>query len=87
MISKHQKHLKGDIVKALQHIKCATWHDLLFWEAEPSSPSEEKIDDYEVEDDLSEQQDDSGDEEGWEGLFLKEDEDDLESDVEMDQDN
>jgi hypothetical protein len=42
------------------------------------------LDEHEVEDDLGEQEDD-GREESWEGLFL-EDEDDLESDVEMEQD-
>jgi hypothetical protein len=86
-ISKRRNRLKGDIVEALQCIKCAIRHDLLFCEAGPSSLSEEETDEYEVEDDLSEQQDDGGDEEGWEGLFLEEDENDLESDVEMDQDN
>ncbi len=29
-ISKRRSHLKGDIVEALQCIKCAIWHDLLF---------------------------------------------------------
>ena len=67
-------------------IKCAIRHDLLFREAGPSSLGEDEIDDYEVEDDLGEPQDDGGEEEGWESLFLEEDEDDLESDVEMDQD-
>ena len=42
------------------------------------------LDEYEVEDDLGEQEDD-GREESWEGLFL-EDEDDLESNVEIEQD-
>ena len=86
-ISKCWNCLKGDIVEALQCIKCAIRHDLLFCKAGPSSLSEEETDEYEVEDDLSEQQDDGGEEEGWEGLFLEEDENDLESNVEMDQDN
>jgi hypothetical protein len=85
-ISKRRNRLKGDIVEALQCIKCAIRHDLLFREAGPSSLGEDEIDDYEVEDDLGEPQDDGGEEEGWESLFLEEDEDDLESDVEMDQD-
>jgi len=85
-ISKRRNRLKGDIVEALQCIKCAIRHDLLFREAGPSSLGEDEIDDYEVEGDLGEPQDDGREEEGWESLFLEEDEDDLESDVEMDQD-
>jgi len=36
-ISKRRSCLKGDIVEALQCIKCAIRHDLLFREAGPSS--------------------------------------------------
>jgi hypothetical protein len=87
-ISKRRNRLKGDIVEALQCIKCAIRHDLLFREAGPSSLDEEKEDEYEVEDDLGEQEDDDMvDEDGWDDLFLEEDEDDLESDAEMDQNN
>jgi hypothetical protein len=85
-ISKRRNRLKGDIVEALQCIKCAIRHDLLFREAGPSSLDEDKTDEDEIEDDLSEPQDDVGEEEGWESLFLEEDEDNVESDVEMDQD-
>ena len=35
-ISKQHSCLKGDIVEALQCIKCALWHDLLFRERGPS---------------------------------------------------
>jgi hypothetical protein len=44
-ISKHQSYLKGDIVEALQCIKCAIHHDLLFHKVGPSSVEEEKYDD------------------------------------------
>jgi hAT family C-terminal dimerisation region len=39
-ISKRRSRLKGDIVEALQCIKCAIRHDLLFREPAPSSISE-----------------------------------------------
>ena len=84
-VSKRRNRLKGDIVEALQCIKCAIRHDLLFREAGPSSLDEDKTDEDEIGDDLSEPHDDVG-EEGWESLFLEEDEDNVESDVEMDQD-
>jgi len=83
-ISKRRNRLKGAIAEALQCIKCAIRHDLLFHEAAPSS-LDEITDEYEVEDSLGGEQDTEC-EEGWESLFLEEDEDDndLESDVEMD---
>jgi hypothetical protein len=40
-ISKHCNHLKGDIMEALQCIKCRIWHDLLFQGPGPSSRLEE----------------------------------------------
>jgi hypothetical protein len=83
-ISKRRNRLKGDIVEALQCIKCAIRHDLLFREAGPTSLCEDETDEEDIEDDLGEQQDDGGEEEGWESLFLEEDEDDLVSDIEMD---
>ena len=39
-ISKCRSCLKGDIVEALQCIKCAIWHDLLFRKPAPSSKIE-----------------------------------------------
>ena len=39
-VSKHRNCLKGDIVEALQCIKCAIRHDLLFRECPPSSKLE-----------------------------------------------
>ena len=39
-ITKQRNRLKGDIVEALQGVKCAIRHDLLFWEPAPSSTLE-----------------------------------------------
>ena len=49
-ISKHCNCLKGDIVKALQCIKCSIQHDLLFRESAPSLVLEEEMSDQELED-------------------------------------
>src|ERR1700688_3890828 len=49
-ISKRRTCLKGDIVEALQCVKCAIRHDLLFREPAPSSTSEmEETSDQELE--------------------------------------
>jgi hypothetical protein len=76
-ISKRRSRLKGDIVEALQSVKCSLRNDLLFPEPAPSSLVEVEPDDFEIED---------SDEEGWDALFLEEDDDDLESDANIDQD-
>ena len=76
-ISKRHNRLKGDIVEALQCIKCAIWHDLLFKECAPSSISEveEEPEDVEASGDLKDV--DGSDVETWEGLLIEdEDEDD-----------
>ena len=87
-ISKHCNRLKGNIVEALQCIKCAIHHGLLFCETGPSSLDEDNIDEYKVEDDPGEQPEEDGvKEEGWDHLFLEEDEDNLQSDIDMDQEN
>jgi hAT family C-terminal dimerisation region len=86
-ISKCCNRLKGDIVEALQCIKCAIRYDLLFRETGPSSLDEDNIDEYEVEDDPGEQPEEDGVEEGWDHLFLEEDEDNLQSDIDMDQES
>jgi len=79
-ISKHRNRLKGDIVEALQCVKCALRHDLLFREPGPSSSTEE-LDDFGVETDLDQKaSEDDVEEEGWEDFLLEEDEDDIESD-------
>jgi hypothetical protein len=75
-ISKRRNRLKGDIVEALQCVKCAIRHDLLFRESGPSSILEAEVNgDHEY---CEEGQDDGeGSEtvEGWDAL-LSEDEDD-----------
>ena len=83
-IGKHRNQLKRDIVEALQCIKCAVHHDLLFREPGPSSV-EEDHDDYEIETDSNEKPtEDEDEEEGWEALFLDDDDDSVESDFEID---
>jgi hypothetical protein len=60
----------------------------LFRETGPSSLDEDNIDEYEVEDDPGEQPEEDGvEEECWDHLFLEEDEDNLQSDIDMDQEN
>lgn len=84
-ISKRRNRLKGDIVEALQCIKCAIRHDLLFREHAPSSISEaEEISDQELKD--AGAGEDVGGVEGsdrsdvedlsWDGLLIDGDDDD-----------
>ena len=72
-ITKQWNQLKGDIVEALQGIKCAIQQDLLFWEPAPSSIFKAKLDPDHVEDD--EDGEDSGEEseaaEGWNDMMLE----------------
>ena len=84
-ISKRRNHLKGDIVEALQCVKCAIRHDLLFREPGPSSLSEDESDEFEIEVELDANPNDDVEEEGWDNLFLEEDDDDFESEDEMDE--
>jgi len=85
-ISKRRNCLKGDIIKALQCIKCSLRNDLLFRELGPSSLAEVEPDDFEIEIDAKKvATDEDEDEEGWDALFLEEDDDDLESDIDMDE--
>jgi hypothetical protein len=80
-ISKHRSCLKGDIVEALQCIKCAIRHDLLFREPAPSSTSELECDEESVDHDVvegdSQDAEEESDVEGlsWDELLI-EDEDD-----------
>ena len=80
MISKRYNCLKGNIVEALQCIKCAIWHDLLFQEPAPSSILESKENSDKQENvstgrDLVGSDDESDIEEfSWDGLLI-EDED------------
>lgn len=79
-ISKRRNRLKGDIVEALQCIKCAIRHDLLFREPAPSSIlEEEETNDQELENvsaGRSQESDEESevDEHCWDALLI-EDED------------
>jgi hypothetical protein len=72
-ISKRRNRLKGDIVEALQCVKCAIRHDLLFREPAPSSILEAEFNgDGEDGEDDGEASDTA---DGWDDLLM-EDEDD-----------
>ena len=81
-ISKRRSRLKGDIVEALQCIKCAIRHDLLFRERAPSSISEAvetsdqepDRDDAETGGDLEEKSDDE--DVSWDGLLIEDEDND-----------
>lgn len=82
-ISKRRSRLKGDIVEALQCIKCAIRHDLLFQEPAPSSISEDAEETSDQEPDGANARGDFGDIEesdvedlSWDGLLI-EDEDEI----------
>jgi hypothetical protein len=81
-VSKHCSCLKGDIVEALQCIKCAIQHNLLSQEPAPSSVVEaEEITDEELEDaalDNSGEPEEESDVEAfsWDKLLVDDDDDD-----------
>lgn len=78
-ISKRRNRLKGDIVEALQCLKCSLRHDLLFREAAPTSLSEQAIQEPESEEEeeanIPAPMEDKLEVIGWDGLFLDDDED------------
>lgn len=84
-VSKRRNRLKGDIVEALQCVKCAIRHDLLFREPGPSSIIEKEVYDQSEDGEDGEDDEDDGEvsETGWDDILLK-DEDDLEMDTEVD---
>ena len=67
-ISKHRNQLKGDIIEALQCLKCAIRHELLFREPAPSSRLEADADEEGTEETT-----------GWDEMLT-----DNENDIEMD---
>jgi hypothetical protein len=80
-ISKRRNRLKGDIVEALQCAKCSLRSDLLFREPGPSSLAEVEPDESDMEVETGPvDADDEVEEEGWDGMFLEEDDDDLVTD-------
>jgi hypothetical protein len=85
-ISKRRNRLKGDIVEALQCVKCAIRHDLLFREPAPSSILEAEINgDSRDSEDGEDDGEGSDTGEGWDDLLM-EDEDDGALTVGMDTD-
>jgi hypothetical protein len=84
-ISKRCSRLKGDIVKALQCVKCSLCNDLLFRKPGPSSLVEIESDDYGIEVETGQTTDEGDDNASWDALFLEDEDDDLESDTDMDE--
>lgn len=76
-ISKWCNWLKGDVVEALQCVKCAIRHDLLFRKPGPLSVVEEElqVDEFEIEGGLGEKSEDAekAEDKGWDGLLLDDD--------------
>ncbi|KAG6875028.1 hypothetical protein C0993_011145 [Termitomyces sp. T159_Od127] len=80
-ITKQRNQLKSDIVEALQCLKCAIRHDLLFRQPGPSSLDEAELE--KIEDDGNNGELET--EEGWDELFSDdEDENDFEMDIDLD---
>lgn len=90
-ISKRCNRLKGDIVEALQCLKCAIRHDLLFQEAALSSAVEEELEELDtglIDVDPGPSEDEI-EESGWDDILLVEDKDgntEYEGDIESDTD-
>jgi hypothetical protein len=84
-ITKLRSHLKGDIVKALQCVKCTIQHDLLFWEPAPSSVVEAEFNSNK--DSRNGRNDGGGSEtaEGWDEMFDG-DKDGIEMDIDIESD-
>jgi hypothetical protein len=73
-VTKRRNRLKGNIVEALQCVKCAIRHDLLYREPGPSSILEAEVnDDGDDGDDNGE----GSEVEGWDDLLLEEEDDTL----------
>jgi hypothetical protein len=73
-ITKRRNCLKGDIVEALQCVKCSIRHNLLFREPAPSSALEIALDSGNGGEDTEEWED--VEETPWDEMLLDEDEDD-----------
>jgi hAT family C-terminal dimerisation region len=75
-ISKRRNRLKGDLVEALQCVKCAIQHDLLFQAPAPSSILEAEVSE-DGEDDEDGDNDGETAERGWDNLLIDDDDDKL----------
>ena len=83
-INKQWNRLKGDIVEALQCIKCAIWHNLLFQEPAPLSTLKSEFnEDGEDDEDGGEG---SKNAEGWDDLLMDSEDDSEESGMDTDSD-
>jgi hypothetical protein len=85
-ITKRRSRLKGDIVEALQGVKCAIRQDLLFPEPAPSSVLEAELNG----DGASEDDEDGGEEseaaEGWNDMMMEDEDDGSGMDIDSDLD-
>jgi hypothetical protein len=87
-VGKHRSCLKGDIVEALQCVKCAILSELLFREPAPSSVFEAEVNE-ESGDILQENEDveeSDIDEEGWDDLLLEDEDEEPVAGMETDSD-
>ena len=73
-ISKRRNQLKGDIVEALQCIKCALRHELLFPEPGPSSLIEDVEPNESETEAEGENLGDVTEDESWDAVILEDDE-------------
>lgn len=76
-ISKRRNRLKGDLVEALQCVKCAIRHDLLFRTPAPSSILEAEVGE-DTQDSRDDDESDDGEnvEKGWDLMLIDDDDDD-----------
>src|SRR5271168_2470604 len=74
-ITKCCNRLKGDIVEALQCVKCVIHHDLIFCEPVPSRILEAKFDSGDESDSEDEWED--VEEEPWDGMLVDQDDEDV----------
>jgi hypothetical protein len=69
-ISKRHSSLKGDIIKALQCIKCAIQSDLLFREPDPSSSIEANLEAKDGEESHHDEEDEEDEDGDWHALLI-----------------
>ena len=76
-ISKRRNRLKGDIVEALECIKCLLHHDLIFRSTITLDQVEKELEDVEVDEELAGSKEivDEGEEFTWDSLVDDEEED------------
>ena len=86
-ITKRRNRLKGDIVEALQGLKCAVRHNLLFREPAPSSTLEAELnvdgEDEKDDEDLEDSGEESEAAEGWNDMLMEDEDDGLGMDIDL----